>query len=368
MNAKCAVDCCGCGLCEVVCPRNCIERCRSERNSEILVKGNNCIQCNVCDSVCPLKTDLFHEKQKTFYKAISRNRETLKGSSSGGVAHELAIAVINQGGIVYGAAWNRITQRLEHMKASVLEDLYVFQGSKYIQSIITPEMYKDIKDNLKKKIVLFIGTPCEVAAIRRFTNDDERLICIDLICHGVPSPAMFSDQIRLITKHPVKNVSFRNRLDFCLRIEDDQGTYESAWEDNPYYSLYMHFASLREYCYRCKFACNARVGDITVGDYVEEGKGYSCVVVNTSKGIEWLQKISDKMMFQVKNIKLLEGNHAFNQPTEKHPNTDRFFKAYATRGLLRAYNETFLMFRIKRIIRHLVGDSFYFTIKSKIKK
>lgn len=358
------IDCCGCGLCEALCPQNCIEQIPAERKSEVFVKGENCIQCGLCDKVCPLKNDLYHERQETFFKAESTNNDTLKKSASGGIAHELAVAVIQSGGIVYGAAWNVSNQRVEHSCAKYLEDLSVFQGSKYVQSIITQETYKSILRDVKERTVLFIGTPCEVAAVRSYTKDANNLICIDLVCHGVPSPQMFTDQLMQITDRPIKSVSFRERLNFRLRVDDGQKVYECPWEDNPYYSLYVHFASLREYCYRCKFACNTRVGDVTVGDFTEEGKGYSCVVVSTDKGKGWFSRINEKLILEVKPLELLRGNHAFNQPTTKHPNTDEFSELYKSEGLERAYRKTFIKFRMKRTAKKMLGENTYQKIKT----
>lgn len=357
------VECCGCGLCEALCPQHSIECIPAERKSKVFVKGENCIQCGLCDRICPLKNDLFHECPETFYKAESTNNDTLRKSASGGVAHELAKAVIESGGTVYGAAWSAFSQRVEHCRAQNLEDLSAFQGSKYVQSIITREIYTSILKEVKERTVLFIGTPCEVAAVRSYTRDAENLICMDLICHGVPSPEMFADQLKLISARQIQNVSFRDRLVFRLRVDDGLKVYECPWEDNSYYSLYMHFASLREYCYRCKFASNTRVGDITVGDFTENGKGYSCVVVSTDKGKDWFSRINEKLILEDKPLELLRDNHAFNQPTTKHPDTDRFSELYKNEGLERAYRKVFIKFRMKRKVRMMLGDYTYQKIK-----
>ena len=70
MNQSHVIDCCGCGLCEVVCTNNCILKIRAERKSEVFVKGEGCIKCGRCDKVCPLKSNIFHKKQEKFYRAI----------------------------------------------------------------------------------------------------------------------------------------------------------------------------------------------------------------------------------------------------------------------------------------------------------
>ena len=52
---------------------------------------------------------------------------------------------------------------------------------------------KAVRTDLKAGIkVLFSGTPCQVAGLRAFLKKDyPNLICIDLVCHGVPSPLIF---------------------------------------------------------------------------------------------------------------------------------------------------------------------------------
>lgn len=361
-------NCCGCGVCESVCPNKCIERSCGERKSESFFKGKECVQCGLCDDVCPLNKELFHDKQKTFYKAKSINPNVLSKSSSGGVVHEVASAVIAAGGIVYGAAWNYDNQRVEHIRILEENELSIIQGSKYVQSIITPRLYNSIKKDLYNTTVLFIGTPCEVAAVRSFTKDHDNLVCVDLICHGVPSYRMFADQLKTITETPIKSVSFRDRCTFRLLVNDQNNTYEYDWEDSPYYSLYMHFASLREYCYHCKYACNTRVGDITAGDYIEKGKGYSCVVLNTKKGETWFGQIKRHLNLETKDIELLKENHAFNQPTQKHPYTDKFSRYYNEMNLEAAYKRVFIVFRIKRKLRLMLGDQLYSHIKRTLGK
>lgn len=363
MEQNGCIDCCACGLCELVCPKDAIIRKEGKRKSELFLKGSNCIGCGICDSYCPLKKDMFHKKQNRFYKALSNDEKTLTQSASGGIAQELSKFVISQHGVVYGAAWNPLSQSVEHLRADSETALKGFRGSKYVHSIITPGTYREVNNSLAKSKVLFIGTPCQVAAIRSYTHDSPNLYTIDLICHGVPSPEMLGEHLRYITNSPVRAISFRNRATFRLRVDDGEAVYKSPWEEDSYYALYMLFASLREYCYKCKFARNERVGDITVGDYIEDGKGYSCIVVNTDRGYKLFNQITPFIESDELDIQLLNNNHAFNRPTAKHPNTERFTKLYEQFDLETAYKKAFRSFIIKRKIRTILGDRIYDFVK-----
>ena len=111
-------------------------------------------------------------------------------SASGGVFAELAKKVLREGGIVFGAAMSFTdgVPTVHHVKVDSEKDLYRLQGSKYVQSDCQG-IYADIKKALSaNKVVLFSGTPCQVASLKRFVGNkysDGNLILVDIICHGV---------------------------------------------------------------------------------------------------------------------------------------------------------------------------------------
>ena len=360
--------CTGCRVCITVCPVNAIVSKKGSRLEAIYEIGENCIHCGRCKSVCPIDKDFYYPKANSFYRLSSKDGLIRLKSSSGGAAYHLSAAIIKTGGVVYVAGWNVEKQRVEHMRVANLDQLSSIQGSKYVQSWISEETYISIQQDLEKSPVLFTGTPCQVAAVRSYTKDNKNLISIDLICHGVPSPDFLTEQLQAITKNRVENISFRNGLDFSLRLSTANMNFCENGYDNPYYSLFLNFASLREYCYNCKYACSQRVGDITVGDFEEDKKGYSCVVVNSEKGNNLFLSCLEYVDSKPYSISKLLVNHAFNKPTVKHVKTDKFTKLYKRDGLIKAYNKCFRTLRVKRKIKLIVGETVYNKIKAAIRR
>ena len=356
-------NCTGCRACVAVCPVNAIVEKKGGRLESIYEIGASCINCGRCKSVCPIDKDFYNLKADSFYCLSSKDEQAKLKSSSGGAAYQFSVSIIKAGGIVYGAGWNVDKQRVEHMRIDCLEKLSSIQGSKYVQSWIDKEIYISIQQDLKTRLVLFTGTPCQIAAVRSYTRDSENLMTVDLICHGVPSPDFLDEQLHEITNSKVEKISFRKGLDFSLFLTSNGKDYYENGYDNPFYSLFLNFAFLRENCYQCKYACQTRVGDITVGDFEEDGKGYSCVVINSKKGERLFATCQECLEFKKYPIDILSTNHAFNKPTVKHKKTDVFTQDYKKMGLVRAYNKCFRILRIKRMIKRLVGESTYNTIK-----
>lgn len=357
-------NCTGCRACVAVCPVNAIVEKKGTRLESIYEIGPNCINCGRCKAVCPIDKNFYHTRATSFYSLSSKDEQAKLKSSSGGAAYQFSVSIIKAGGVVYGAGWNAEKQRVEHMRIDRQEMISAIQGSKYVQSWVDRDIYISIQQDLKTRKVLFVGTPCQIAAVRSYTKDSENLITVDLICHGVPSPDFLDEQLHEITSSKVEKLSFRKGLDFSLFLTSDEKDFYENGYDNPYYSLFLNFASLRENCYRCKYACQTRVGDITVGDFEENGKGYSCVVINDDKGESLFTTCREYVEFKKYPIDILSNNHAFNKPTVKHKKTEKFTRYYKKIGLVKAYNKCFRTLRLKRKIKLVVGDSIYNRIKN----
>jgi coenzyme F420-reducing hydrogenase beta subunit len=360
-------NCSGCGLCYATCPLNAIKKVERERGTVYFQADDNCVKCGKCVKLCPSLKDFSNDDQKTFLSASVKNEDVFSKSSSGGAAYEIAKKIISIGGVVYGAAWDIKSQSVKHIKISTINDICLIQGSKYVQSEIDKNTYEDIVSNLQKTIVLFIGCPCQVAALRSLSNDHPNLYTVDIVCHGVSSPKLLKEQLNMVVKDPINSISFRDGLKFRLRVETANAVYEKRAGQIPYYSLYLNFASLRETCYSCKYANRKRVGDITVGDYIEDGRGNSLIISNTIKGRSIVEDIKKEIDYVERDIDLLKVNHSFNQPTEKPKQTDKFTKFYAKYGLKRAYEMSFTKLVIKRKIQVLVGDDLIKTIKGLVR-
>lgn len=361
--------CCGCGACYAVCPKDAIYSNRGLRGEPLYKANDLCINCGKCIEICPTRNVYFNKEIKTFYRAIARNRDVLRKSSSGGIAYEMARKTLIEGGIIYAAMWDVGKQAVRHGRIDSLDKLSHMQGSKYIHSKIDKVIYLRIVEDVKKTKVLFIGTPCQVSAVKNLVGNNGNLISIDLVCHGVPSAEMWEKQLKQLKMAPIESISFRRGLEFILDLKDSEGNlYLKKGYDNPYYSLYLSFSSLRESCYSCVYAQRKRVGDLTIGDFVENGKGYSCVLPNSDVGQMHIVRTTFSVEYEERNVELLNENDALNRPTPRNEKIDVFTNRYNKHGLYFAYYRTFYKFAMKRIIRKMVGDKIYYDIVNHLKK
>ena len=308
--------CTGCGACENTCPTDAIKLLGNEEGFLMPhVNEQKCIGCHKCEKACPVLS--FDEKTddtsnyKTF--ACWHNDDKIrKESSSGGIFSVLAEKILTDKGSVYGAAYDE-SLNLKHIKVIRNESLYKVRKTKYIQSQIG-KIFKDVKEDLKDpgKKVLFTGTPCQIAGLKSFLiNDYDNLICVDLICHGVPSNLFFKKYITWIESKlniNISNFEFRNKKvswkDSCRIAESKEGKqyYIPRKLDFFYNCFGKQNNSLRECCYNCKFKNRADFhADITIGDFWGIGteqqfkekqakiNGISILLIKTEKGAMFIK-------------------------------------------------------------------------------
>lgn len=214
-------------------------------------------------------------------------------SASGGVMPLLGRRIIGQGGVVYGTRWSEGFKAVV-AKASSMEELEAFKGSKYVQSTTSPEVYADVVTEVKSgRPVLFSGLPCQIAGLMaKFDRKYENLITVDLICHGVPPQSAFESELgrfrHLLKKHRIDNITFRGNdsHDYNLAFWSGEKCVRSIkGYAQPYFAAYLLGINLKDACYKCPFSRPVRIGDITVGDYIGRGeKNVSCVSLNTPAG------------------------------------------------------------------------------------
>jgi len=273
-------------------------------------------------------------------------------STSGGVFSALADEIINRGGAVVGAAYDE-DLRVNHSIAEEAARVSLFRGSKYVQSNVSKEVYVSIKQALKDgRCVLFSGTPCQIAGLRAFLSKEEkRLICCDLVCHGTPSPKLFSQYIDAIQqkgKKRIVNYVFRSKangwkkLTCHYSLEDGSSVYVDANAD-PYFRSFLRNYSLRPSCYSCRYACLEREGDVTLGDFWgirerypmfdADDRGTSLILVNTGKGSELIASSQGRLALGVADLDAaVAGNQMLQRPVDRPILRDRFYGDLATLG------------------------------------
>lgn len=321
---------------------------------------NRCINCGLCKKECPVlnfSSSNFDKDDIQTFAAFSANDDVRFMSSSGGVFTEIAEEFISDGGIVYGACWTEDLS-VRHTCAESIDELSAMRSSKYIQSNLNT-VYRDIAKLIAQgKRVLFTGTPCQVAALKMFT-DDEKLFTVDVVCHGVPSKLVFDEYIKYISKGKrTVSFNFRDKSSGWSRYKskacfEDGEVYECITRNDPFFhgficDLYSNLA-----CYNCKFSTIPRSGDITIGDFwkvpeeLMDERGVSVVLANNMRGLELLTKISHKQRIKLYKRSLDE---AVNGNPRIH---DGFLKMRIKRGeILKAVKQNGFEYINKNYIRN----------------
>ncbi|WP_300725200.1 Coenzyme F420 hydrogenase/dehydrogenase, beta subunit C-terminal domain [uncultured Bacteroides sp.] len=307
-----SLNCTGCAACAEICNHQAIIM-KPDDEGFYYPKINSikCVECGLCTKVCPvINSESVKECKGSIYAAANRNLSIRLDSSSGGIFSLIAGYVLSKNGIVVGAAFIDHLL-LVHKCIDKFEDLVQLRGSKYIQSNIQ-SVFRKVKEFVdNKRYIYFVGTSCQVAAIKLFIKRNrEYLITSDIVCHGVPSQKMFDIFINEFEKRKgvrVINYKFRDKTingwscsSSSVEIKDKTFYYHKL--PNAYFKAYITGSIYREACYKCKFTTENRVSDITLADYWGINKyhsefhsdyGVSLVIVNTVKGKEILDAIKD---------------------------------------------------------------------------
>lgn len=305
INKKNKGDCCGCGACEAACPKKAITmRTDSEGFWYPQVDSSLCVDCGLCKKACTFNAEwggireLCADHPMAVYGVKHKDEPTRAASRSGGIFTALSDQILHQGGTVYGVA---LDERFlaEHRRAVTAEERNQFRGSKYIQSRMDG-IYSQIREDLRAgKNVLFSGTPCQVAAVRKAMKKEntEKLFLVDIICHGVPTPKVWRDYLDAMEdKHQgkVTAVDFRNKKFGWTAHKETFVINGCEYESEFFRTLFGSHEIIRPSCYYCKYKKIIRVGDITIGDYwgidkaipkFNDEKGVSLILINNEKGM-----------------------------------------------------------------------------------
>lgn len=301
--------CCGCSACVQACPKQCICFDEDEQGFRYpLVNKNHCIDCGLCEKVCPCLNQFDPRTPLKVYAAINPNEEIRLKSSSGGLFTLLADAIIDEGGIVFGARFDE-NWEVMHDYTETKEGLEAFRGSKYVQSRIS-ETYKQVRKFLNEgRKVLFSGTACQIAGLKRFVRRDyDNLFTIDVVCHGVPSPLVWRDYLQYINPYN-ERVRFINMRDksrgwskYSYLIKGEDNTlYDDYAENSIYLKGFICNLFLRPSCYNCPSKSGKSNSDFTLADCwgfeetcpeLFDNRGISAVVVNTLKASRFIGRLS----------------------------------------------------------------------------
>lgn len=337
-------DCSGCAACANICPRNAIEMTRdAEGFAYPKINPELCIKCGKCDATCPalnFKKNEIDAFPATFV-AIHPNEKILRHSSSGGVFTALSEIVLRNGGVVFGAGFDK-NWHVFHTSARTLDELENLRGSKYVQSQIG-DVYRQVADALKSTNVLFSGTPCQCVGLKHFLGgDSDNLLTVDILCHGTPSPAVWESYIdELGSRSEIAHVNFRSKRNGWGTVIEvnyfDRGHYIRKLNDNIYGRLFLGELISRPSCHDCKFKMPNGKSDLSLGDAwgikkfapkMFDNRGVSVVFIHTAKGKTFFEGMNLKTQ-QVKFINATSNNPSSIIADNMDPRRENFFADFA---------------------------------------
>lgn len=296
----------------------------------------------------------------TCMAVVNASKDELMASSSGGAFSLIARDVLARGGVVYGHAFVMPT-KVECVRVDSASDLPRLRGSKYVQSDMGIIMSDVLADLRAGREVAFSGTPCQAAGLRAFLDAKgmpaDRLLLIDIVCHGVPSPEFFADCMGWETRGSrLDEVRFRDKREgwgcggtttttTTTPILHRLVTRDRAFspETSYYYKRFLAGDVYRESCYRCPYAGGTRPGDITLGDFwgidqeaagLSPRRGISLVIVNTAKGKAAAHAVKEASQWAERPLEeAVGGNDQLRHPTPRTAARDKILEDWKTRGI-----------------------------------
>lgn len=317
------------------------------------IDTDKCIECGLCKKRCPALSPLPRDTQGRCYAAWSNNPDVCKTSASAGIVTILSEQIIKNSGVVFGTQYE--SGKLVFNCTETREGLQAFRGSKYVHAYVR-NSYRKVKEYLQQgRFVLFVGTPCQIAGLKIYLGrDDEKLLTVDLICHGVaPVPYLQEYVEETLKLDSYDNILFRGELGETLAVYHNGNAVKTEKKHmSPFYMAYVKGLLHRENCYICPFASTQRCGDITAGDFWGLDRNglsidstdvpyISMVLVNTHKGATFFASVSNEITAEERPIsEALAGNGQLNCPCRRHPDRDVFLQYYQKGEFYKALRKT----------------------------
>lgn len=378
--------CCGCTACASICPQSCISM-YADREGFLypIVDFVKCINCGLCEKVCPVLHPKKNETEPLVYAAINNDEAIRMQSSSGGIFTLIAESVLDRGGVVFGACFDR-NWNVIHDYTETKEELAKFRGSKYVQSKvgISFTLVKKFLDSGRE--VLFSGTPCQVAGLKNFLHKSySNLLTVDLVCHGVPSPEVWEKYLQknIYNVYGIRNnkaaispgdyisdISFRAKdkgwKRYNVKIAFRNGQMEMIpFFKNPYMNVFLSNLSLRPSCYACPAKLHNMQSDITLADFwginkinpdIDDDKGCGLILIHCKEKLNFLSGMNCKL-FQHQLKCVIKYNPSIISAANEPINRKFFWAVYYRLNLKVAYwatiNKSVIMHVVRKIYRNL---------------
>ena len=341
-------SCTGCSACMAVCPKNAIAM-HPDSEGFMRPKVDNalCIGCHLCEKTCPVLHPGNPDEHPACYAALTKDDALRMKSSSGGIFSELAKSILASGGVVFGCVLEKPELVAIHKGVDAEEGLAELRGSKYVQSDVR-NTFREAKIALDAgRQVLYSGTPCQIAGLNAFLRKPyEKLLTVEVLCHGAPSPAVFEEYkkrlVRKFRKTPV-SIVFRNkyyswrRCSLVSAFADTSENREDLYS-NPYIRAFLLDFTLRPSCYQCAARAAKSGADITIGDFwgiedvcpeLDDNRGISAVMIHTNRGHNVWNKCRPNLICKtVTDGAIIRSNPAYVRSVELKPGRQDFMRRY----------------------------------------
>lgn len=337
--------CVGCTACLTVCPKDAIRITSSEEGFYIsTIDNNKCISCGLCEQVCPVLNDNTIQYVIEEYSFCFCKSETDRlSAASGGVFGELAKATIEVGGLVCSCIWDD-DFKAKHIVTDNMDDIIKMKGSKYVQSDLN-HIFMIIKTEIKKRKILFVGTPCQTTALSRVIGDSPNLLLCALVCGGSPSPFVWEKYMQVLkttSKEEIIGVNHRCKkngwLSQTIEIKYANGTIKHIPTAlDSFARAFFCALSIGHFCEMCNFKWGNFVADIVIGDgwgankeilRTSKNKGVSSVVLLSDKGkICWKSVASHFQIYPCTKEDFYAHHKVIFQRKTPNPHRTSFFEA-----------------------------------------
>ena len=375
MKTVCELNMCnGCMACVEKCHRNAITIKDDLKYYNALIDTKKCVDCGLCTKVCPRENDNDMSKPKWWYQGWA-DSEIREHASSGGAASAIIRAFIKHGGYVASCLFD--SGKFVFEVTNEMAVARKFAGSKYVKS--NPEkIYGKIQSLLKaNQKVLFIGLPCQVAAVNQFIKDKTNLVTADLICHGTPSPYLLKKCLQEYGQDINTLTDINFRIKSLYELNRDGKPIAAFHTMDNYLIAFLHSYDYTENCYSCKFATLDRVSDITLGDSWgtelsgEVKNGVSLILCQSEKGKELIESAGLNLL-DVDINNAISHNEQLNKPSKCSKSRDQFFENYNKynnfgRALVKTAPGIVAKEKVKSIVKYIVRgggtQAFMITVK-----
>lgn len=350
-----AVDqCVNCGACVQVCPVGAIRVDESDLFYEMALDEGACVDCGRCIRACPILSQGASQAFQSAHFGQHKEFDVVKTSSSGGAFSALSASILAEGGVVYGACFDKSFRKVV-IRSTDEVPLSMMLKSKYVESLVG-DSFLDARRQLSNgREVLFCGAPCQIAGLKGFLGRDyPNLYTCDFLCGGFPSHQMYRAYIDSLERRRATRVSwvdFRPKTmgweTYAILVRfADGSTYHRVAELDPFFAPFLRKRySVRASCLGCRFSDDHH-SDIVLADFwahrefvcsKKRPAGISLVFASSEKGEALLNRASSSFRFEDLDLeRVSRGIKRRGDPADIAEQRDLFIQKYRSDGLWEA--------------------------------